>query len=164
MSDDHHQALVLARCAMRAGDAGDECVTCATWEEVERSYDERLAPHFAIEEEFLLPALEAVGEAAFAERTRADHRRLHGLVHGEGRRSAKRLSEFGAALRDHVRFEERELFPLCEERLSGVVLAAVSAACAHTRTEGSGQDAPADQGRPREAAMNEEPLPHDHEA
>lgn len=134
LSDDHHTALVLARSATRAGDGGDEGAVAEVWVEVARAYDAELAPHFAIEEELLLPALEAIGEGALSERTRADHRRLYALVHGEGARDAERLAEFGAALRDHVRFEERELFPFCQERLGGGALDAVAAACAALRS------------------------------
>jgi hemerythrin-like domain-containing protein len=123
LSSEHHQALVLAR---RASTAPEPQVP-ETWAEVRRRFDAELAPHFAIEERLMLPALDAAGEAALAARTRADHEALRALLTGDDDAVA-RLRAFGALLAEHVRFEERELFPTAEARLPADVLDAIAAA------------------------------------
>lgn len=116
LSSDHHRALVLAR-ALRSGTAPALDALRA-----------ELEPHFRIEEDVLLPALEAAGERALAERTRDDHTFLRSAPAGEA--LAERLEA-------HVRFEERELFPRCEAVLDGAVLDEVArrSRAAHVRTK-----------------------------
>ena len=108
LSSDHHQGLVLARRVAQ----GHLAVGA-----VRERFDAELEPHFEVEEEVLLPALEAAGEAVLAERTRRDHRALRGLLAGAERGEPGRLAEFAALLEQHIRFEERELFPAAEARL-----------------------------------------------
>lgn len=132
LSDDHHSALVLARRARSAADCVHAAQRREVWDDVVRAFARDLAPHFAIEERLLWPALVSAGEGALAERMRADHERLRGLL-DDPRPDTLRLSEFGALLRDHVRFEERELFPVAQERLPDDVLDAVALACRASR-------------------------------
>jgi uncharacterized protein (DUF2249 family) len=54
---------------------------------------------------------------------------LRALAHATGQDDPARLASFGLLLEAHVRFEERELFPLAEAILPAAALAAV-AACA----------------------------------
>lgn len=135
LSDDHHQALVLARRATRAASSEDPALRQATWHEVRRRFHEELAPHFAIEEHVLLPALERSGgegdEAvrALAQRTRDEHAELRRLVGDEHREVADALAQFGTLLHDHVRFEERVLFMTAQDTLDDVALDAVAEAC-----------------------------------
>ncbi|MCY1058707.1 hemerythrin domain-containing protein [Nannocystis sp. SCPEA4] len=122
LSSEHHHALVLARTvtalidAGRADDAADHLVD---------RFERELEPHFRVEEALLLPALRGVGEVALVERTEADHASLRALALAArgGRRDG--LVAFAERLTDHVRFEERELFPCCEARLPAAVLDAV---------------------------------------
>jgi hypothetical protein len=113
LSSDHHQALVLARRTARGElDAA----------EVRARFDRELAPHFAIEEELLLPALD---DAALVARTTGDHAAIRdALARGD-------LAAFAERITSHVRFEERELFPACEARVPADVLDAVSRRCPH---------------------------------
>lgn len=134
LSDDHHAALVLARRARNAADAAQEATRREAWDDVVRGFARDLAPHFAIEEQLLLPALLSVGEGALAERTRADHDRLRALLE-DPRPENLRLAEFGTQLHEHVRFEERDLFPVAQERLPDDVLDAVALACRSMRAE-----------------------------
>lgn len=130
LSDDHHQALVLARRATNAADA-DDATTCKdVWADAMRRFAAELEPHFAIEETLLLPAMELAGERDLAERTRLEHAQLRTLVRDVQQPMAARLRAFGIALRDHVRFEERLLFPKAQEKLTDHVLDAVAAASA----------------------------------
>lgn len=118
LSDDHHGALVLARRCRRIDpqDAAAEAVR----QEVLAAWTAELAPHFAIEEEALLPALEALGEEGFAARIREDHEALRALRDraAAGEALAATLRELGRRLEDHVRYEEREVFAAVQERLT----------------------------------------------
>ncbi len=87
-------------------------------------FEAELAPHFAVEEDLLLPALRAAGGEALAARTAADHEALRAHL-AAAAASPGRLAEFAEALRAHVRFEERELFAACEA-LPGETLEAVA--------------------------------------
>jgi len=128
LSDDHHQALVLARRATSAASVKPETLA-ALWDEVTRRFHIELAPHFSIEEQYMLPALERAGGAALAKRTRDEHAELRRIVSDDGHDLATRLDRFGTLLRDHVRFEERVLFEAVQKRLSDAELEAVSEAC-----------------------------------
>jgi hypothetical protein len=111
LSSEHHHALVLARRASR----GELSLADA-----QRAFDEDLAPHFAVEESLLLPPLCAAGRPDLAERTLREHDRIRDAL------SRSEIGEFGRLLTEHVRFEERELFPACEMLLAASVLEAVA--------------------------------------
>ncbi|MBK8013920.1 MAG: hemerythrin domain-containing protein [Deltaproteobacteria bacterium] len=128
LSDDHHQALVLARRATSAASAEPEA-SVVVWNEVVRRFHSELAPHFSVEEQHILPALERAGGGALAKRTRDEHAALRRIVSDDQHDIATRLDRFGALLRDHVRFEERVLFEAVQERLDGAALDAVNEAC-----------------------------------
>jgi len=128
LSDDHHQALVLARRATSAASAEPEAALVA-WEEVVRRFHRELAPHFSVEEQHMLPALERAGVGALAKRTRDEHTELSRLVSEDRHDVATRLDRFGALLRAHVRFEERVLFEAAQEQLNNAELDAVNEAC-----------------------------------
>ena len=123
LSDDHHRALILAR-RLRRTAASDAPVDLeALADEVRRTYEADLAPHFAVEEETLLPALRDAGVHALADRTLADHVRIRALI-GNAWTDAT-IRELGTLLERHVRFEERELFPEAERVLADEVLEAI---------------------------------------
>lgn len=117
LSSDHHQALVLAR-RIEAG--------ALSLIEVVARFDAELAPHFAIEEELLLPALRAIGVSDLARRTADDHAKIRDALSRAQTGDARALADFAALLAAHVRFEERELFPACEGRLEASVLQEVA--------------------------------------
>lgn len=127
LSDDHHQALVLARRATSAVSA-EPAASAVVWDEVVRRFHSELAPHFSVEEQHMLPALERAGGAALAKRTRDEHAELRRIVCDDQRDLATRLDRFGALLRDHVRFEERVLFEEAQRRLDDASLNAVNEA------------------------------------
>lgn len=80
-------------------------------------------PHFRDEEERLFPLLVGAEEPATELRSRAllEHRRLRELAGtlerelSAGDVSATTLRQLGDALTQHIRFEERVLFPLIEQ-------------------------------------------------
>ncbi|MEM7245333.1 MAG: hemerythrin domain-containing protein [Acidobacteriota bacterium] len=130
LSDDHHSALVMARqCRLAEPDTA-----AATWRHVRSARDDHFERHFLLEEEHLVPALEALGEAEHATRIRDDHERLRELLSREELELGE-LHEFGELLKQHVRYEEREVFAATQERLPDDVLSAlVSAAEASPRS------------------------------
>lgn len=123
LSDDHHRALILAR-RLRGTAAEDTPIDLeGLASEVRRTYEADLEPHFAVEEEALLPALRDVGLQALVDRTLADHARIRALIANVWTDATVR--ELGALLERHVRFEERELFPEAEQALAADVLEAI---------------------------------------
>lgn len=84
--------------------------------------------HFAQEEELLLPELGAHPE--HVERVLADHETIREAaadLRHERHPAPDRLHTVGACLHDHVRYEERVLFPLLEADLSEERLAQIGA-------------------------------------
>lgn len=128
LSSEHHHALVLARTVttLIAEGRADE----AARQLVER-FECELEPHFSLEEDLLLPALREVGEVALVERTEADHALLRAEAGAAKAGRTGNLVAFAERLTDHVRFEERELFPRCEATLPAAVLDAVGRRSPH---------------------------------
>ena len=123
LSSQHHRALVLARAlAQEPLDWSREKGLAFG-----ARFDAELEPHFLIEDEVLLPALRRVGATLLAERTEADHAFLRATMVAARNGEGMAARAFGERLGDHVRFEERELFPACEATLSDEVLDEVAA-------------------------------------
>ncbi len=121
LSREHHAALVWAKRAKAS--SGHE--TSVLMAQLATFFDHELEPHFQAEENGLLAALEQQGEHALVERTLAEHRALRVGIERIKAGDSDAVSPFGVALAAHVRFEERELFPAAEERLSADLLAAI---------------------------------------
>ncbi|MEZ4321827.1 MAG: hemerythrin domain-containing protein [Myxococcota bacterium] len=124
LSEDHHHALFLARKIRLALEAGEgkhaEELTASGW-------TEELAPHLEAEEEVLVPAMQAAGMHVLAARILTDHAALSDARARGLAGDAEQLARFAEVLVEHVRFEERVVFPAVEEGLSNEALAAVSA-------------------------------------
>lgn len=116
LSREHHTALVLAELCKRSAGA-DAAAVEAACQRVIRSYADELQPHFLIEERTLLPLLQGTPQQPLAERTLLDHQQLAGLRDRMQVPDADALRQFGQILMAHVRFEERELFPVLERYL-----------------------------------------------
>jgi len=118
LSSEHHHALVLARtCAARAG-----AWTQADGTELAARFEAELEPHFRTEEEVLLPALREACAEALAEQLEREHAVLRSLLRAAQAGDGPAATELATRLSEHVRFEERELFPACEARLPSHVL------------------------------------------
>ncbi len=120
LSREHHAALVLAKRAQRAADADAESARRFGATLAERFATE-LDPHFRIEEESLLPALNKAGGGELTPRTLAEHRELRALLADAGSGDGASLRRFGELLEAHVRFEERELFARAESVLDAAL-------------------------------------------
>lgn len=128
LSDDHHTGLVLARRCRQAGRPDSESSPEVVWNQVLEAFSSHLEPHFQIEEQHLLPALEAMGEAALARRIREDHSALRALRESDAPSRAS-IDHFGELLESHIRFEERQVFEPTQDRLPERALEAIAAAC-----------------------------------
>ena len=114
LSREHHDALSYARQAVAAsqGQHADtvRLRTLALW-------DSSIAAHLATEEASLLPALAAAGAGDEAARAFAQHQQLRQLMARLRDGEPDALAEWGEAMREHVRYEERVLFPLAQRLL-----------------------------------------------
>lgn len=119
LSRDHHRALDVALKLRRAIDADAEPVA----REFLAFWREHGALHFRVEEDVLLPAFARHGDARAPEvvRVLTDHveirRRAADLEASTETTRAGDLNALGEMLNEHVRHEERVLFPLIEESL-----------------------------------------------
>ncbi|HEX6585252.1 MAG TPA: hemerythrin domain-containing protein [Solirubrobacterales bacterium] len=118
LSRDHHRALEVALKLRRATDADAEPVA----REFLAFWREHGALHFRVEEDVLLPAFARHGDPRAAEvvRVLTDHveiRRRAADLEASTETRAGDLNALGEMLNDHVRHEERVLFPLIEESL-----------------------------------------------
>lgn len=117
LSHDHHHALVRVFEIRRAIAAGADLAP-----EIARtrdSYEAELRPHFAAEEETLVPALReasALPEPEIAGLVE-DHRRLEEMVAALTRGGGD-LGAFADLLERHVRSEERRIFPAYQEHVA----------------------------------------------
>jgi iron-sulfur cluster repair protein YtfE (RIC family) len=124
LSRDHQHTLAVAQRLRRAtSQTAAQAVAAflAVWE-----LEEKL--HFRAEEEVLLPAYAAQGEAAHPVilTVLADHLRIRCAVERLSTDpSLPALHALGALLVSHVRLEEHELFPLIEERVPEAALNAL---------------------------------------
>jgi hypothetical protein len=126
LSHDHQHALDAALRLRRA----DEATLDAAIAGFQEFFEREGRRHFAIEEELVLPALPADDPewAAGVERVRDDHAAIRAAAGALG--DAADARALGERLNDHVRFEERTLFPLIERRLAGAELERLGAAIA----------------------------------
>ena len=127
LSRDHHHALDVALRLRRADDRTVE-EAVARFGKFWQGHGQR---HFEIEEELILPALPpSDGDWAPAtRRVRDDHAAIRAmasdLLDTDRSPALAEVHSLGETLNDHVRFEERQLFPLLEDRLPGRELEAL---------------------------------------
>ena len=117
LSREHHEALVLARraCAAAADPHGPDAQ--AQRAHLLERWAVQFAPHFALEEQTLLPALERAGQHEPVATALAQHACLRDLMVRIGQGDLLALVPWGEAMATHVRFEERTLFPLAQSVL-----------------------------------------------
>ena len=126
LSHDHHHGLVRVfeiRQALRGG--GDLAEQLRRTREF---FDDDLKPHFQAEEEVVFPALKAATEEANAALAQLsdEHRQLRDMA-ATLDASAAPLRAFAELLERHIRFEERQLFPIYQRHVTAAARAAVEA-------------------------------------
>jgi hemerythrin-like domain-containing protein len=136
LSEDHHHGLVLARKAKIAASGKEGPSEPEMWAEVEAVFKSELAPHFEIEEALIGTALRAAGESQLAQRLTDEHEALRRFIVPGHPHTTDDLRHFGELLEQHIRFEERELFQVAQEKLTSDELGAVAKAC-HDRVDES---------------------------
>lgn len=134
LSREHHHALVMSLRIERELPEADVSEMQALYGDLLRFWSAGLLPHFGAENECLLARIARRDDPGLrhAGRLQRDHREMEDLVDAmakatlpEQRREA--LATFGAKLRDHVRWEERELFEWIQETLDTDEMDAVGA-------------------------------------
>jgi len=127
LSREHHEGLLLATRLQQGRNA-----LLRLWshdlfwqaEYVVRFFDDRLRNHFQTEEDCIFPLAEKYLPAdrkPIVHQLLEEHKELEELAgllrHPEEKKLECTLTRFGKLLEEHIRSEERMLFPLCEEYL-----------------------------------------------
>lgn len=105
-SREHHHGLLLSwkiRNGFNKNVSVDRIKTYADW-----FFENQLIPHFELEETHIFPLLDP--ENDLIKRALAEHRRLKRLFNDE-KDVEKSLHKIEEELEQHIRFEERTLFP-----------------------------------------------------
>lgn len=113
LSREHHTALVWAKRAQRGTPADPQTLMA----QLVAVFDRDMEPHFLSEENGILPALSDRGQHDLVNRTLDEHRSLRNDVDRLRAGDTDAVAAFGKLLEAHVRFEERELFPVAETLL-----------------------------------------------
>ena len=132
LSRQHHLGLNLSR---HAKECTDERIEIAKhWHNL-TSYIDDMQYHFQIEDNLIANALEPYRAiqpdvASVLETLAGQHKQLHQLMNTVGKHGSKdvtvtQVKELGTLLYDHIRFEERELYPTVEKYLTEAELDAV---------------------------------------
>lgn len=127
LSRDHHKALFVAQTLRRAEEVEGPA------REFLEFWHEHGLNHFRVEEDVLFAAwAEADAEEGYEDemvmRALADHHSIRRDARriGAGRSSLNELHALGERLEAHVRFEEREMFPVIEATFGADALAALA--------------------------------------
>jgi iron-sulfur cluster repair protein YtfE (RIC family) len=123
LSVQHHHGLVAAQRLRQA--AGGKMPLAQAVTQFLEAWQDEIQPHFRAEEEILLPAFARMvpPDDPLIARTLTEHVALRRAVReleraGVGSQQAL-AREIGQSLDDHIRFEERVLFPAIEAALEG---------------------------------------------
>lgn len=106
LSREHHHGLLLSwkiRTGFNKNISPERIKSYADW-----FFKNHLIPHFEMEENHIFPILDANNE--LVKRALAEHRRLNRLF-TENEDDVKALMKIEEELEQHIRFEERVLFP-----------------------------------------------------
>ena len=126
LSHDHHHGLALAlRCrkhALGQLNPGDPAAIEACAAEASRFFNENLTAHFEAEETVLFPLMAAHEECReLVAQLEGEHREFRKLMArlADPGGLRKSLFDFGDLLEQHIRSEERRLFPAFETLVPG---------------------------------------------
>jgi hemerythrin-like domain-containing protein len=126
LSSEHHHSLVLVRQIRTWLSRPDLDTEQEFLEQVFARFSAELEPHFAAEEDLLLPDLTGEIERELATRTATEHRMMRELVSDAKSGQLDALRAFADILEAHVRFEEQQLYPICERVIPDERLAEVA--------------------------------------
>jgi len=120
LSSDHHHGLVYSKELILAkGKARTDAEVI--FETFSHFFNGELRDHFAEEENYLIPYFK---KNPLIERMQTEHKNMKTAfeVLKKGIDLSEGLSALGKMLYDHIRFEEKELFPMIEKTLSASAL------------------------------------------
>jgi hemerythrin-like domain-containing protein len=124
LSRDHHDGLLIGW-KLRQGLAFDRPIPLMA-QFVSQQFEEHLAPHFADEELLLFSALDS--NDPMRKQAEDEHAAIRQMVAAMPAVVDRlQIEQFATALDEHIRFEERVLFPYMEQQLSGDALARIGA-------------------------------------
>lgn len=129
LSREHFSALLLIRDVEEACAEGNLPAAELATAVLMTSWHASLADHFAAEDRWLVPHI--TGEARI--RLDLEHEQLRGVVAAitaAARPPVVTIYEFALKLREHIRWEERELFPLAEKTVAEAEMAVIGVALA----------------------------------
>jgi hemerythrin-like domain-containing protein len=126
LSHDHQHGLALAlrlKFSKKPLSSSPEEEISLLNKDLADKFENELRPHFSLEEKYLVPGFE---ENNLIKQMLDEHKKLEGLYNKIIDNSEKwtlhqlreKLNIFGELLDMHIRFEERELFPMIEASLS----------------------------------------------
>lgn len=132
LSREHHLGLVISRHAKECANDVEEIAK--HWTALTDYINQNMTHHFKVEDDLLLAKLEPYQHshsqvAEVIEQITEQHHKLYQLVDLPSLSAAK-VQELATTLYDHIRFEERELFPLAQRILSEQELDAIYKASA----------------------------------
>ena len=119
-SREHHHGLLLSwkiRSGISKNVELERIKTYADW-----FFENQLVPHFELEEKYIFPLLDSDHE--LIKRALAEHRRLTRLF-ADTQNIEKSLHKIEEELEQHIRFEERILFPEIQKNATDEQLALI---------------------------------------
>lgn len=139
LSHDHHHGLVAAH-RLKRGESAYKDIPDAAASIVEL-WDRELREHFQQEEAFLFPRI-AGDLAVMVERAEREHGAMRDMVARccVGPVGDEEIRTFGALLESHIRFEEREMFPVVQRILGEQELAEIEGEIAARRRSPVSED------------------------
>jgi hypothetical protein len=123
LSREHHDGLVLCLRINRELPDADAAALDALYRDLDDFWEQALLRHFRAESECLLARLirHVAVDDPMVERLSADHLRLAALVADMRDKPDKRpaaIQAFGRLLREHIKWEEEQLFEITQRRLA----------------------------------------------
>ncbi len=114
LSLEHQTAMKLSR-GIRELAPEDDSALPAVAEHIRQIYATDMVAHFQDEERYVCTALIEIGRQDLVDRMRDEHARLGELAEALAEPTAERLEAFADLLRNHVQFEEDEVFEVLDQ-------------------------------------------------
>ena len=119
LSHDHHEALLFVFRLRQGLKNGTDIKLLASF--VNWFWEKHMQEHFREEEQILAPHLPA--DNPMLQQMLDEHQEIEAMIHiNESIPDSSLLTRFADTLHDHVRFEERTLFPYAEHQIPSEIL------------------------------------------
>lgn len=129
LSRQHHLGLNLGLKASQSLDTESQQEIAHQWQQLTAFINDELTSHFAVEEHYLVKPLltehaDNSDVKTVSEQLLQQHKQLNKLAQISNP-SVDNLRQLGQTLYDHIRFEERTVFPLAQSLLTNAQLDAI---------------------------------------